>query len=46
MALPFEGPEKQALLEAPDAPERLHALTALLRIGAAEGEDDEPPPVQ
>lgn len=46
MALPFDGPEKQALLEAPDPPERLHALTALLRIGAASGEDDDPPPVQ
>ena len=46
MALPFDGPEKQALLEAPDAPERLHVLTALLRIGAATGEDDDPPPVQ
>ena len=46
MALPFEGPEKQALLEASDLPERLHALTALLRIGAAAGEDDDPPPVQ
>ncbi len=46
MALPFDGPEKQALLEAADPLERLHALTALLRIGAAAGEDDDPPPVQ
>ena len=46
MALPFDGPEKQALLEAADAAERLHALTALLRIGAAAGEDDDPPSVQ
>ena len=46
MALPFDGPEKQALLEAADPSERLHALTALLRIGAAAGEDDDPPPVQ
>ena len=46
MALPFDGPEKEALLEAADAADRLYALTALLRIGAAAGEDDEPPPVQ
>ena len=46
MALPFDAPEKQALLEAEDLPERLHALVALLRIGAAAGEDDDPPPVQ
>ena len=46
MALPFDGPEKQALLEAADAAERLHALTALLRIGAAAGDDDDPPSVQ
>lgn len=46
MALPFDGPEKQALLEAEDLPGRLHALVALLRIGAAAGEDDDPPSVQ
>lgn len=46
MALPFDGPEKQALLEAADLTERLHALVALLRIGAAAGEDEDPPPVQ
>lgn len=46
MALPFDGPEKQALLEAGDPYERLHALVALLRIDAAVGEDDDPPPVQ
>lgn len=46
MALPFEPPEKQALLEASDLPARFEALHALLRMGAALGEDDDPPPVQ
>lgn len=46
MALPFEPAEKQALLEAPDLPARLETLGALLRMGAAAGEDDDPPPVQ
>ncbi len=46
MALPFEPAEKQALLEATDLQARLDTLRALLRMGAAAGEDDEPPPVQ
>ena len=46
MALPFEPAEKQALLEAADLVARLETLDALLRMGAAAGEDDEPPPVQ
>ena len=46
MALPFEPAEKQALLEAAGLHDRLHTLHALLRMGAALGEDDEPPPVQ
>lgn len=43
MALPFDPPEKQALLEAPELPERGAALTALMRIdaaGAGDGEDE------
>jgi Lon protease-like protein len=40
MALPFEPPEKQALLEADDLDDRARVLTALLRIDAAgDGED-------
>ena len=35
MALPFDPPEKQALLEAPDLDSRAIVLTALMRIGAA-----------
>ncbi|MBR0673813.1 LON peptidase substrate-binding domain-containing protein [Neoroseomonas soli] len=35
MVCPFDVPEKQALLEAPDATERAHMLVALLRMGAA-----------
>lgn len=49
MALPFDPAEKQALLEAPGLEERRAALTALLEIDsadAAEGDDDEPPPLQ
>ena len=46
MALPFEPAEKQALLEAPDLDGRLDTLHALLRMGAALGEDEEPPPMQ
>ena len=47
MALPFEPPEKQALLQAHDLDDRVKALTALLEIDAAGGgDDDEPPPVQ
>ncbi|HTK36056.1 MAG TPA: LON peptidase substrate-binding domain-containing protein [Caulobacteraceae bacterium] len=39
MALPFDQAEKQALLEAETLQARLQALTALLRIGAADDED-------
>jgi Lon protease-like protein len=46
MGLPFDPPEKQALLEAPDLPERCQALTALLEIDALEGDDDEPHSMQ
>jgi uncharacterized protein len=49
MALPFEPPEKQALLEASDAAERQGALVALLQMGAAApnaGDDDEDTPIQ
>jgi Lon protease-like protein len=35
MVCPFEVPEKQALLEAPDAGERARMLIALMRMGAA-----------
>ena len=45
MALPFEPPEKQALLEAPDTPTRRAALLALMEIDAAE-DSDEPPSMQ
>jgi Lon protease-like protein len=45
MALPFEPPEKQALLEAPDALTRRAALLALMEIDAAE-DGDEPPSMQ
>jgi Lon protease-like protein len=45
MALPFEQAEKQALLEAATLEARQQALTALLRIGAADDEDN-PHPVQ
>lgn len=43
MALPFEAPEKQALLEADDLPGRTQALIALLEIDAAMGGDDDEP---
>lgn len=46
MALPFEPAAKQALLEARDLDARTEVLTALLAIGAAEDDDDEPPAVQ
>jgi hypothetical protein len=48
MGLPFDPPEKQALLEAPGFDERRIALAALLEIDAADiaGDDDEPPPLQ
>jgi Lon protease-like protein len=35
MVCPFEPPEKQALLEAPDQDERARMLVALMRMGAA-----------
>ena len=35
MVCPFDAPEKQALLEAPDDAERARMLVALLRMGAA-----------
>jgi len=35
MVCPFEPPEKQALLEASEGPERAEMLVALLRMGAA-----------
>ena len=35
MVCPFEPPEKQALLEAPDCAERARMLVALMRMGAA-----------
>ena len=37
MVCPFEPPEKQALLEAPDTAERAQALLALLQMGAHRG---------
>jgi Lon protease-like protein len=44
MALPFEPPEKQALLEAASLTDRSTVLTALLTIDAAgDGEGDAPP---
>jgi Lon protease-like protein len=45
MGLPFDAAEKQALLEAATLVERAEALTALLEIDAAGG-DDEPSSVQ
>jgi Lon protease-like protein len=44
MALPFEAPEKQALLEAVTLEARESALIALLRIDAAGPTDDDAPP--
>ena len=46
MALPFEAPEKQALLEAQTLDARATALTALLRIEAAANDDDDGPAMQ
>ncbi|WP_312781732.1 LON peptidase substrate-binding domain-containing protein [Brevundimonas sp.] len=46
MALPFEAPEKQALLEAETLDARAEALTALLRIEAAANDDDDGPAMQ
>jgi Lon protease-like protein len=42
MGLPFEPAEKQALLEAIDHAERADILTALLRIDASIGDDEDP----
>jgi Lon protease-like protein len=44
MVCPFEVPEKQALLEAPDATERGRMLVALMRMGAAANAAPEGPP--
>jgi len=46
MALPFDPPEKQALLEATTPADRRAALIALLEIGGADPGDDAPPSVQ
>ena len=46
MALPFEPAEKQALLEAITLEDRAEALTALLRIDAADPGDDDGPAMQ
>ena len=45
MGLPLDRAEKQALLEAENAVERVRVLTTLMEIDAAAG-DDEPPPLQ
>jgi Lon protease-like protein len=49
MLLPFDPPEKQALLEAPGLEERRAALATLLEIDAGlytDDDDDEPPSLQ
>ena len=46
MALPFEPAEKQALLEARGLMDRAQALTALLRIDAADAGDGDAPSMQ
>jgi Lon protease-like protein len=47
MALPFEAPEKQALLEAATIADRREALITLLEIDTAgRSGEDEPPPLQ
>jgi hypothetical protein len=46
MALPFEPPEKQALLEAPSLTDRSGVLTALMTIDAAESGDGDTPSMQ
>ena len=46
MALPFEPAEKQALLEAHGLMDRAQALTALLRIDAADAGDGDVTPIQ
>jgi uncharacterized protein len=45
MGLPLDPAEKQALLEAESAAERVRVLTTLMEIDAA-ADDDEPPPLQ
>ena len=45
MGLPFDAPEKQALLEAVTLADRAEALIALLEIDGAGG-DDEPHSIQ
>ncbi|WP_339914648.1 LON peptidase substrate-binding domain-containing protein [uncultured Brevundimonas sp.] len=44
MALPFDPPEKQALIEAISLMDRCAVLTALMRIDAADTGDGETPP--
>ena len=46
MALPFEPGEKQLLVEAPTVADRCRALIAMLRIDAAEPDDDDPVSMQ
>ena len=46
MALPFDPPEKQALLEAADLDRRAEVLTALMQIGAAGDGEGETPSMQ
>jgi Lon protease-like protein len=46
MALPFEPPEKQALLEAASLTDRSTVLTALMTIDAAENGDGDAPSMQ
>ncbi|HYC97229.1 LON peptidase substrate-binding domain-containing protein [Brevundimonas sp.] len=46
MALPFEPPEKQALLEAGSLTDRSTVLTALMTIDAAESGDGDTPSIQ
>ena len=46
MGLPFDPPEKQALLEAPTMTERCEALTALLEIDGLGADDDGPQSIQ
>lgn len=43
MALPFEPPEKQALLEARTAADRFNTLCALMEMGAIAGSAGETP---
>jgi Lon protease-like protein len=42
MVCPFEAKEKQALLEAADLAERSRVMTALLELGAFDGQDEGP----